>query len=69
MDGNLNKGTKAPAVYLWSKKEKSSDPIKAMSVIINMGAVELVERARVQVITKNLNTANNSSVEYLCFYS
>ncbi|KAF3695243.1 hypothetical protein EXN66_Car010919 [Channa argus] len=63
---NLNTGTGGSPVYLWYKKADCS--IRSLSLITNMGAVELYDTSGVQVIKKNLNSGNKGATEYLCYY-
>ena len=60
---DLNEGTD-----LWYKTGESDNPIKATILLLNPEAVREYENAEVNVIKRNLNTANNGWIEYLCFY-
>ncbi|KAL7388063.1 hypothetical protein ABVT39_006534 [Epinephelus coioides] len=64
---NLNEGTGGNVVYLWWKKEECS-PIKDVTLLLNMDAVDPYEKAGVTVIKRNLNSGNNGRCEYLCVY-
>ncbi|XP_026199619.1 uncharacterized protein si:dkey-30j10.5 [Anabas testudineus] len=69
VDVDLNKNTGGDRVYLWYKKGDPSDPIRAVSVIINKAAVGPFQGAGVKVIQKNLNIDNKGDVMYLCYYA
>ncbi|XP_049446196.1 uncharacterized protein LOC125897147 isoform X2 [Epinephelus fuscoguttatus] len=64
---NLNECTGGNMVYLWWKKEECS-PIKDVTLLLNMDAVEPYKKAGVIVMTVNLNSGNNGRCEYLCVY-
>ncbi|KAI3363627.1 hypothetical protein L3Q82_001254 [Scortum barcoo] len=55
---NLNEGTRGNKVYLWYKKQ-ACNPIKAVTLLVNMAAVDEYEKAGVSVIKKNLNTGTD----------
>lgn len=62
---NLNEGTNGHPVYLWFKQE-GSRPIKAITMLVS-AAVEVYEKAGVNVIKRDLNTGNTGATEYLCY--
>ncbi|KAL4009750.1 hypothetical protein ACER0C_003602 [Sarotherodon galilaeus] len=64
---DLNKGTGGNEVFLWYKKDIcSKNPIKAVTVITNSGAVGPYQRAGVNVIQESLNTGNGAlACEYV----
>ncbi|KAI3364079.1 hypothetical protein L3Q82_010908 [Scortum barcoo] len=64
---NLNEGTRGNKVYLWYKKQRCN-PIKAVTLLVNMAAVEEYEKAGVSVIKRNLNTDTDGIPEYVCVY-
>ncbi|XP_078029668.1 uncharacterized protein LOC144466478 [Epinephelus lanceolatus] len=64
---NLNECTGGNVVYLWWKKGKCS-PIKDVTLLLNMEAIELYKKAGVIVMTVNLNSGNCGRCEYLCVY-
>ncbi|XP_068564879.1 uncharacterized protein [Cebidichthys violaceus] len=63
---NFNQWT--GSIYLWYKRERSSSPIKTITLLLNIAAVPVYIKAGVTVIEKNLNTGNKGRTEYLCFY-
>ncbi|XDV16158.1 hypothetical protein PO909_015988 [Leuciscus waleckii] len=65
---NLNEKTNGPPVYLWHNNDDSAKPIQAMSLLLNIHAVQVYKKAGVSVIERNLNTGNAGSTEFLCFY-
>ncbi|KAL7388503.1 hypothetical protein ABVT39_015195 [Epinephelus coioides] len=63
---NLNEGTGGNAVYMWWKKEERS-PIRDVTMILNMEAVDPYEKAGVIVIKRNLNAGNDGRYYILPF--
>ncbi|XP_044185531.1 uncharacterized protein LOC122965486 isoform X3 [Thunnus albacares] len=61
---NLNEGTGGHPVYLWFKQE-GSRPIKAITILVNLAAVEVYVKAGVKVIKRDLN---GGKTVYLCYY-
>lgn len=67
MNQDLNEGTGGNEVNLWYKKDGSKNPIKAVTVITNQGAVGPYQSAGVNVIEGSLNAGGNGVLIYVCF--
>ncbi|XP_035534880.1 uncharacterized protein si:dkey-30j10.5 [Morone saxatilis] len=65
---NLNEGTCDNLIYLWYRKDGVNNPIKAITLLLNMAAVEVYKKAGANVIQRNLNAGNNGSTEYVSYY-
>ncbi|XP_054459630.1 uncharacterized protein LOC129095274 [Anoplopoma fimbria] len=63
---DLNEGTGKNHVYLWSKKQGSINPIKAISLLLDKAQIQAYETAGVNVIKRNLNQGTAGHTEYLC---
>ncbi|XP_063757576.1 uncharacterized protein LOC134876535 [Eleginops maclovinus] len=62
---NLNESAGGNQVYLWYKKEGSTNPVKAMTLLLNQEAFGDYEQAGVTVIKRNLNEGTTGGIEYL----
>ncbi|XP_074472711.1 uncharacterized protein LOC141756672 [Sebastes fasciatus] len=65
---NLNEGTGGKPVFLWYKKDQVDNPIKAITLLLNIAAVPVYKKAGVTVIERNLSRGTEGSTEYVCFY-
>ncbi|KAK9531096.1 hypothetical protein VZT92_010544 [Zoarces viviparus] len=65
---NLNDETCGNQVYLWYKQEESSNPIKAIALLLNTALADDYRKAGLTVIEKDLNAGNCSHAQYLCVY-
>lgn len=65
---DLNQKTGGNQVYLWHKKDDTSEPIKAISLLVNNQAKEEYRKAKVPIIEKNVNEGNSGDPMFLCYY-
>ncbi|KAM9393982.1 uncharacterized protein KZ484_005096 [Pholidichthys leucotaenia] len=68
VDQDLNQGTGGNQVFLWLKKKDGGKPIQDIMMVTDTAVADVYEKAGAQVIKKNLNTGNNGSPIYLCYY-